>query len=209
MTLINITSVAQESTNANEMQIVARWKDTDKRPISAANRIRAIVLPATIWKGDEAIQPIANQSLQLFVHDAIADLAKDYLSTIVEESNWIRTQVPQESFTLASLLAWNAERAALSGRLNGEEIKKWIAESVTINTIAFKHGAEIAKALGEQFVKLASPNHGLTPEKASKILANLWNAEDANSNTGLRVQLRLDAISKKNADSANVLDSIL
>jgi hypothetical protein len=143
------------------------------------------------------------------VHDAIADLAKDYLSTIVEESNWIRTQVPQESFTLASLLAWNAERAALSGRLNGEEIKKWIAESVTINTIAFKHGAEIAKALGEQFVKLASPNHGLTPEKASKILANLWNAEDANSNTGLRVQLRLDAISKKNADSANVLDSIL
>jgi hypothetical protein len=206
-TLVTISSVVADKLADNTLQVVARWKDTDKRPIAAANRVRAVVLPATIWTADLAT--IADNSLRLFVLDAVGDLAKDYLSTIVEDSNWMRTQVPQESFTLAALLAWNSERAALSGRLNGEEIKKWIAESVTIATVATKHGAEIAKALGEQFVKLASPNHGLTPEKAGKILANIWQADDANNNTGLRVQLRLDAISKKTADAANMLDSIL
>lgn len=213
MNLIQISSVAADSVKDNELQIVARWKDTDKRPISKENRVRAVILPATIWSnavsiaatGDDAATPM----LRLHLLDSIEELAKQYLSTICEESNWQRTQVPQEAFSLSALLTWQQERAALSGRLNGDEIKQWLSSSATISAVATKHGAEIAKALGEQLVKLASPNHGLTPEKASKILANIWQAADADSNTGLRVQLRLTAIRDKSNDSANVLDSIL
>lgn len=207
--LLTISSVPAEKLETGQMQIVASWKDTDKRPIAAANRKRAVILPETLWKSDSAVQPIAHKELQLHVLDSIAELAKEFLATIVEESNWQRTQVPQESFALSNLLQWQSERAALSGRLNGEEIKQWLATSETIATIKSIHGEKIAGALGEQFVKLASPNHGLTPEKAAKILANLWKPEDANSTTGLRVQLRLTAISNKSAESANMLDSIL
>lgn len=208
-TLISISSVPAETLKAEEMQIVATWKDTDKRPISAANRKRAIILPANLWANDPDVQPIGNKDLRLHVLDSIAELAKDYLATIVEESNWQRTEVPCEHFQLTALLQWQGERAALSGRLNGDEIRKWISESATVRDVSTKHGEKIAAALGEQFVKLASPNHGLTPEKASKILDSLWNSDDADSTTGLRVQLRLTAISKKTAETQNVLDSIL
>jgi hypothetical protein len=54
-----------------------------------------------------------------------------------------------------------------------------------------------------QLVKLAGPNHGLTPEKAGKILDNLWQASDADHLTGLRVMLRLQAI--REATSADDL----
>lgn len=214
MELLNITSVPADKLATDQLQIVARWKDTDKRPISTANRVRAVILPATIWSGQLTVTALAGNNataaLRMHLLDSIEELAKSYLSTIVEESNWQRTQVPLQSFQLASLLAWQDERAALSGRLNGDEIKAWVATSTTIATITEKHGAAIAKALGEQLVKLASPNHGLTAEKAGKILANIWNAQDADTNTGLRVQLRLTAIRDKAADvGANVLDSIL
>jgi hypothetical protein len=208
-TLINITSVPADKLEATQLQVVARWKSTEKRTIPATNAVRAVTLPASIWQADTALATVTDKSLALFVLDGVADLAKDYLSTIVEESNWQRTQVPQEHFTLSALLAWQSEQAALSGRLNGEEIKKWLESSATVKSIATKHGEKIASALGEQFVKLASPNHGLTPEKASKILANIWDASDSDSTTGLRVQLRLTAISKKSAEQANMLDSIL
>lgn len=215
--LIQITSVPAEIVPDGMMQIVARWKETKDKPISKENRARAILLPANIWSGQikletPALAETGNsetvKQLRLHLLDSLEDLAKSYLSAICEESMQ-RTQVPLEHFQLSNLLQWNADRAALSGRLNGEEIKNWLSQSVTIRTVTEKHGEKIGGALGEQFVKLASPNHGLTPEKASKILESIWNPDDCESTTGLRVQMRLTAISKKNENSENLLDSIL
>ena len=205
--LLQISSVAAESVKDDQLQIVARWKSTEKRTIPAANKERAVVIPSALW--DNSIDSTMQPALKLFLLDAVMDLAKSYLSTIVEESNWMRTSVNEDAFSINSLLTWNSEQSAISGRLNGEEITKWLAQSVTIRTITEKHGKEIADALGKQFVKLASPNHGLTPEKANKLLTNLWQADDADSNTGLRIQVRLQAIRDKAAESANMLDSIL
>lgn len=211
--LINISSVVQESIKDDEMQIVARWKESKEKTISPANRVRAIVIPANLWNNEMQSElhkdENVNKQLRLFVLDGIADLAKQYLSSIVEESNWQRSSVNLDAFTLRALLQWQSDQAAISGRLNGEEIRKWIASSATVTAVSTSHGAAVAKALGEQFIKLASPNHGLTPEKAAKLLSSLWKVEDADSTTGLRVLLRLKAISEKTADSANVLDSIL
>lgn len=215
MALIQISSVAAETVKEDQLQIVARWKSTDKRVIPAANKERAIVLPASIWSGEFSVSMTtmnqdAAKSLKLLMLDAVETLARSYLSTIVEDSNWMRTEVNEDAFTLNSLLTWNAEQSAISGRLTGDIVKEWLKTSITIKTITEKHGKEIADALGKQFISLASPNHGLTAEKAGKLLANLWQADDADSNTGLRVQLRLQAIRDKAANStANVLDSIL
>lgn len=193
--LLTISSVVAETVAEGTQQIVARWKDSEKRTISKENRNRAIILPDNIWHEQLDAQPSKN--LRLFVSDALTDLAREYLSKIVEDSNWMRTEVPQEDFTVSALLTWQEERAALSGRLNSDTIKEWLTHSATVRTVQEKHGKEVSEAFGAQLVKLAGPNHGLTAEKAGKILANLWDVKDSDSNTGFRVQLRLEAISKK------------
>lgn len=206
MNLIKIATVVSETVPANQIQIVARWKSTEKNLVSPANKARAVFLPSNIWNEQLSSD---NKPLQLFLHDAIEELARTFLQSSCNESNMLRTEIPLESFQLANLLSWNNERAELSGRLSGDEIKNWISSSATIKSIESAHSKDIALAVGAQFVKLASPNHGLSPEKAGKILTTLWNSEDANSTTGLRVQLRLQAIRDRATVEANILDSIL
>lgn len=206
--LLTISSVVPDSAPAGKMLLVARWKSTDKRTIPATNQRRCVELPANIWT-DAINNGTDSKSFLVFVHDAIEELARKYLSTIVESDNWLRTQVNEPAFSLSALLAWNEEQAALSGRLNGDTIKEWVSQSATVAAVSATHGAKVGAAIGEQFVKLAGPNHGLTPEKADKLLTNLWKAEDADSMTGLKVMLRLQAIRDKPANSDNVLDSIL
>lgn len=207
MTLINISSKPQETTQANELQIIATWKDTEKRPISAANKKRAVILPANIWTAN--VQPLEN-NFRVFVLDALEELAKSYLSSIVEESNWMRTQVPQEDFQLETLLAWQNQRAENSGRLNADAIKAWAEQSATVLNAKTVHGDKVATALVDTFAKLAGPNHGLAPDRATKILTKLWQAADNNDPTGVRVQLRMQGIIDKAAKTQeDVLGDVL
>jgi hypothetical protein len=209
--LITISSTVPATVSKESLAVVARWKngknpDGTAKIVADANRVRSVILPATIWTADVESD---NKPLQLFILDAVAELAKDYLGKICDDSNMLRTQVNEDAFTLAKLLEWNGEQAAISGRLNGDTIKEWLAESVTIADVTAKHGKEISDALGAQFVKLASPNHGLNPTKAEKILTNVFNGKDADSTTGLRVMLRLQAIRDKVENSeANKLEAI-
>lgn len=206
-TLINISSKPQETIGANELQIVCTFKDTEKRPISAANKKRAVILPANIW--NDPTQNLQG-SFKVFVLDAIEELAKSYLSAIVEESNWMRTQVPLADFQLENLLAWQNQRAEMSGRLNADAIKAWAEGSVTVTNARTAHGDKVAAALVDTFSKLAGPNHGLAPERATKILTKLWQAADSNDPTGVRVQLRMQGIiDKANKTQEDVLGDVL
>lgn len=206
MNLITITSVPADPVPANCIQVVARWKSTDNRPIDAANRVRAVILPATIWQDASTVATAHSPAFSLFVMDAVEELAKSYLSTIVEESKWMRTQVPEQSFTLASLLIWQQEQAAASGRLNGEAIKAWATKSATVTNFRTVSGsAAKADALIGLFVKLAGPNHGWTKDKAGKMLDTLFSADDAKDSTGLRVMLKLQAIREKEEATAEDL----
>lgn len=207
--LLNISSVVPEKLPENCLAITARWKDSKDRIVPAANRNRTVVLQSDIWSSDENVTVIQLDALKLHLLDSLEELARSYLQTTVEESNWQRTAVNESAFSLVSLLSWQAEQAALNGRLKGEEIKAWIAKSATILGVKEAHGDAIAKALGDQFVKLASPNHGLTAEKAGKLLANLWKQEDCDSLTGLRVSMKLTAIRDKTPEPKNELDDIL
>lgn len=205
-TLINISSKPAETIKPDELQIVATWKDTDKRPISAANKKRAVLLPANIWSA--SVQPLEN-SFRVFVLDAIEELAKSYLAAIVESSNWMRTQVPQEDFNLENLLAWQNQRAEASSRLSADAIKAWAEQSATVLTAKTAHGEKVSNYLLETFPKLAGPNHGLAPDKARKILSKLWQAADSNDPTGVRVQLRMQGILDRAAKIAeDALDGI-
>ena len=206
-TLINISSKPAETVGANEMQVIATWKDTEKRPISAANKKRAIILPANIWSAQTANM---ENSFRVFVLDAIEELAKAYLTEIVKASNWLRTQVPQEDFQLENLLAWQNQRAEMSGRLDADAIKAWAEKSATVTNARTVHGDKVAAALIDTFSKLAGPNHGLAPDRAAKILTKLWQAADSNDPTGVRVQLRMQGIiDKANKTQEDVLGDVL
>jgi len=194
MTLINISSKPAETIGANELQIVCTFKDTEKRPISAANKKRAVILPANIW--NDPTQNLQG-SFKVFVLDAIEELAKSYLATIVEESNWLRTQVPLEDFNLENLLAWQNQKNETSARLDAATIKTWAEKSATVTNARTVHGDKVAAALVDTFAKLAGPNHGLAPDRATKILTKLWQAADNNDPTGVRVQLRMQGIIDK------------
>ena len=196
-TLINISSKPQETIKADELQIVCTFKDTEKRPISAANKKRAVILPANIWQA--ATNNIEGNSFRVFVLDAIEELAKNYLGTIVESSNWLRTQVPQEDFNLENLLAWQNQKNETSARLDAATIKAWAEKSATVSNARTVHGDKVAAALVDTFSKLAGPNHGLAPDRATKILSKLWQAADNNDPTGVRVQLRMQGIIDKAA----------
>lgn len=205
--LINITSKPAETTKADELQIVASWKDTDKRPIAAANKKRAVILPANIWSAQTANM---ENSFRVFVLDAIEELAKSYLAAIVESSNWMRTQVPQEDFNLENLLAWQNQRAEMSGRLSADAIKAWAEQSATVLNAKTVHGDKVASALVDTFSKLAGPNHGLAPDRATKILSKLWQAADSNDPVGVRIQLRMQGIIDKAAKTQeDVLGDVL
>lgn len=195
--LINIISVAPATITEGERIIACNWKSTDKRTISPANKYRAVIVPATIWSDGTNAARTHSNALAILVEDAIEGLAKDYLSSIVEQSNWMRTQVPQEDFTLASLLRWSEERAAMSGRLNGDAIKAWAEKSVTVKNFAATNGSDKGNKLVAAFTKLAGPNHGWTPEKAAKMLSTIFAAEDTSDTTGMRVMLRLESIRDK------------
>lgn len=210
--LINITSVPAEKVETNQLQIVARWKSTDKNPVPECNKVRAVIIDGSTWNNEPSINKLSDPSektLRLFLLDAIEEVAVSYLRSIVEDSKHQRTQVNLDAFSLSNLLQWQAEQAAISGRLNGDTIKQWISQSATVASVTSAHGEKVGKALSDQFIKLAGPNHGLTPEKADKLLSSLWKVEDADTTTGLRVMLRLQAIRDKAKDEANVLDSIL
>ena len=205
--LLNIATVAQENVPADKLQIIARFKDTEKRPISAANRIRAVLLSANIWS-DNINHPENNNAFRAFIHDAVEELAKTYLATITEESNWQRKEVPAEDFNLANLLQWQQQRSELSARLNGDAIKQWAEQSKTIANITASHSKQHADALVSQFVKLASPNHGLDATKAGNIISKLFAAEDTEHMIGARILLKLEAIRDKPANSDDLLGSL-
>lgn len=207
MTLINITAKPQETVGANELQIVCTFKDTEKRPISAANKKRAVILPANIW--NDSTQNLQG-SFKVFVLDAIEELAKSYLATIVEESNWLRAQVPLADFNLENLLAWQNQKNETSARLDAATIKAWAEKSATVTNARSVHGDKVAAALVDTFSKLAGPNHGLAPDRATKILTKLWQAADSNDSTGVRVQLRMQGIIDKAAKTQeDVLGDVL
>lgn len=193
--------------NSDQLQIVARWKDSEKRIVPKENRARAVIIPSNLWDDECNHVKEKSVSLSLFVRDALEELAKSYLSEICESSGWQRREVNQDAFSVSSLLTWQAEQAATAGRLNGEAIKAWVAKSATVAKMTETHGEKIGVAFGELLVKLAGPNHGISPEKADKILSTMWDVKDGDDNTGLRVMLRLQAIRDKQPD-ANVLDSI-
>ena len=191
---------------AGEALIAYNWRSSKDKLVPDSQKHRSILIPVSLLVTDEVrAVPVKFRGI---VIGALEEIAADRLADFCQSSNMMATTISADLFQVDALLAWNAERQQLQQRLTADEVKAWAPTSATVAAVTAKHGAAHGSAMIAQLVKLAGPNHGLTPDKASKILANLWQAADADHITGLRVMLRLQGI-RDATSSEELLDAIL
>lgn len=192
---------------AGSMLIAYNWRSTAQKVVPESQKHRSIVIGESLILSDE-VKAVAAKFRPLIV-DAITEVARERLADFCQSANMMAAAVSADLFSVDSLLSWNSERAALQQRLTADEVKAWASTSATVAAATSARGPEVGKAVADQLIKLAGPNHGMTPEKATKFLSVLWQAADADNITGLRVMLRLQAIAESSKNSAGLLDSIL
>lgn len=191
---------------ADAVLVSYNWRSTEKRVVPDSQKHRSVLVPAAIlFDSSVALVP---ERFRPMVQAALLEIASQRLADFCMDSSMAATTIGDALFATDALMLWNSERLALQQRLTADEIKAWAPTSATVQAILALHGKPHADALCAQLVKLAGPNHGLTPERAANLLAKLWKQADADSLVGLRVLLRLQAI--KDAPTAeSVLDSLL
>lgn len=182
------------------------WRSTEKRIVPDSQKHRSVLVPATVIF-DESVASVPAR-FRAMIQSALLEIAAARLADFCMDSSMAATTINASLLSTESLLRWNSDRLALQQRLTADEIKSWAPTSATVLSVLAAHGKPAADALLVQLVKLAGPNHGLTPERAGKLLSALWKSEDADNLVGLRVLLRLQSI--KEAPSAeSVLDNLL
>lgn len=191
---------------ADHVVISYNWRSTDKRVVPETQKHRSIAVPTATLVSPEVLSvPLKFRPMILA---ALEEIAASRLADFCMDSSMAATTISADLFTTDALLSWNADRIALQQRLTTEEIKAWAPTSATVAFVKSLHGEPGAKAITETLIKLASPNHGLTKEMASKLLASLWQNSDSDSMTGLRVMLKLKSIAEAES-AASLLGSIL
>jgi len=202
---ITIHTVKAEQTSGFVL-VQYNWRTTAQKVVPESQKHRSCLVPVENLVTAEVREIPAKY--RAIVLKALEEIASERLADFCQSSNMMAATISADLFNVDALLAWNNERQQLQQRLTADEVKAWAPTSATVAAVTAKHGAEHGKAMGAQLVKLAGPNHGLTPEKAGKILDNLWSTSDADNLTGLRVMLRLQAI-REATTADDMLDSIL
>lgn len=201
-----LISTTPTEAKAGHIVIAYNWRSTDKRVVPDSQKHRSILVPESLV-ADESVALVPSTYRPMVV-DALVEIARARLADYCESSSMMATAISADLFAAPALMAWNADRIALQQRLTADEIKAWLPTSKTVAFATATHGDAVGKAVGEQLVKVAGPNHGMTPAKATNFLTRLWQAADADSITGLRLQLRLQVIAEgKSTD--DVLAAVL
>lgn len=184
----------------------------DKRgkELSDSERIRRIVLPASLWNGISAtLNTQHSVGLQDVLLAGLRRIASDRLKDTLTETPALR-EVPTEHYSIAALLAWNEESASSRGSITftREDVEQWYPTSAVFRIMATK-GQQWTAYIGNRLGTLAAKNHGLKkPEDAAKLITLL--ADD--SSTALVAELisRLShierSLSAKQADALSLDD---
>ena len=190
-----------------ELLISYNWRSTSQNPVAEANKYRGVCIPqGHIYTAEVLAVPAAYRPLLVA---ALEEIAAQRLADYCKQHTMHVTTVSADLFQAEALLAWNADRTALQQRLTAEEVKTWAATSATIAAISAQHSPAAAQALAATLAKLAGPNHGITPEVATKLMTNVWQPADTDSITGLRILTKLQGIAASTAKADDLLASIL
>ena len=185
---------------ADHITLSATWRNTATKVVPESQKYRSVAVPEEYISTQE-VKEVPSKYRGIII-DALITIGGERLADFCQNSNMMATTVSAELFR-------NADRKALQQRLTADELKAWAPTSATVKAAHAAYSEEQANAIANLLVKLASPNHGLTPVQAGNFLARVWESADADSITGLRVQLRLQSIADSSAAAADALSAIL
>lgn len=193
-----------------QIQVSAHRRSTKDKPLSDAERIRCIVLPANHWgELTASLEGQRNQSLTDILRNALTGIASDRLRDTLAADPMQRL-VSLSDYTVPSLLSWNAETASGRGSITftREQVEQWFADSATAKELtakwsnAGKNEGQVVTLLqfvANRFATLAAKNHGLKePADCDKLISLIAAADLEGSNASLMVELmgRLEHIRK-------------
>lgn len=191
-----------------EVMVSADKRSTKEKPLTDAERIRRVVLPAGFWgEFNVSMQDGSNsQGLKDILREAIRKIANDRLSDTLAETP-MQSTVAAADFTVSALLAWSEETASSRGSIpfKREEVEAWFTASKTQQNLVAKWqaaGKDAAqmKTLNEfalkRFATLAAKNHGLKDAADAEKLLALVAPEDAETGIGADVVGRIAHIVK-------------
>lgn len=220
MTIINNAeaTIDTTATEASIGQIIvsADRRGTKDKPLTDAERIRRVILPAGHWGELSAgLLNTTNQQYQQaqgltdLLRNALRDIANARLKDTLSENPQQRT-VALSDYTVGALLAWNADTASSRGSITftREQVEQWFPTSKLAAAMAAK-GAQWVEFVSKRLATLAAKNHGLKkPEDADKLIVLL--ADDADTAIVGELIQRLTHISKslqqRTADSLTLDD---
>ena len=179
-----------------EIMVSADRRSSKEKPLTDAERIRRVVLPAGIWgELSASTDGTPMQGLTDVLRQALRDIANARLKDTLAEQPLQRT-VALADYTVGALLAWNADTASSRGSITftREQVEEWFPTSALFAAMA-KKGQQYVDFIGKRLATLAAKNHGLKEAKdADKLMVLL--ADDANSAIGSELIQRLGHISK-------------
>lgn len=228
MTIINNAQATIDTVvptlTIGQIQLSADRRSTKEKPLSDAERIRRVVLPANHWGTfSAALNDETNQSLTDVLRTALIGIANEKLRDQLATDPMLRL-VNLQDYNIANLLAWNSESATSRGSITftRDQVETWFATSATANAIRTKHAANpklsaLLELVATRFATLAAKNHGLkTAADADKLAALIDAAElaDDAKNASLVTEIiaRIDHISsqlkKKEAETSISMDDL-
>lgn len=166
------------------MQVVSfSRKNTDKQPVTEAERFRCVQVPAfsyTVTATPENAQQVFASVLADVVATTAGEILKDFCI-----ANKYPTEIDAELLSFAKVLE-RMEQSQTSERLNAEQIAAWYEKSATKTDAEKRYGSEEKgkkqqAALQSRYCSLASNNPGIPAELATKLLSYLSEADTTNA----------------------------
>jgi hypothetical protein len=201
MTIINnqeatIDTVTPALT-VGQIQLSADRRTTKETPLTDAERIRRVVLPVGHWGELSAStngQPM--QGLTDCLREALRSIGSARLRDTLAAAPMQRT-VALADYTVAALLAWNAETAGSRGSITftREQVEAWYPTSAIAAAMTAKSKEHYAFMLN-RLACLAAKMHGIKEAAHADKLVTLL-ADDAGSSTGAELIQRLAHITKQ------------
>jgi len=199
------------SLSLGQIQINAHRRSTKEKPLTDAERIRCVVLPAGHWgELGASLNGTSNQSLTDILRSALVSIASDRLrDTLAAEP--MQRIVELNDYSVPALLSWNADTASGRGSITftREQVETWYdssetsAELTTKWTAAGKTAAQMLtlhQFVRNRFATLAAKNHGLKePADCDKLTSLIAAADLDGASASLMVEVmgRLDHIRKQ------------
>lgn len=192
MTVLNNAQATIDTTvptlTIGQIQLSADRRSTKEKPLTDAERIRRVVLPANQWgELQSTINGAASQSLTDVLREALKGIASERLRDTLTEAPMLRV-VNLDDYTVPALLKWNAETASSRGSITftRDQATDWFAKSATAAAMMQKHGAKglaVVGMLTNRFGALAAKNHGLKDVAEAVKLASIIDAKDLDADS--------------------------